>query len=107
MTDRPYVTFAHKNDEMMFAEQETYHLPDTTRVEAYARQLAPDVWRVSRALRRERLDQFGTWEILVPNFGEDEAKAMDGGRLLGIPMRVVDGLTEPMWALALKLTELP
>ena len=103
-----YLTFAKYNGDQLGTASETFYVPYGTEAENYARGLAPDIYARRTSLDRAYIaDQF---TVLVP-FRDMKswrmANDVDKGTILGIPMRVVDGIDEPMIAFSPKRTEIP
>lgn len=102
----PYLTFASP-----IGGKETFFLPDTTDAERYARELAPDIWRQRQIIRMAYADQsLGELTVLIPRSAipnDEVARDINGGLIIGMRMKIVDSIEEPMIAFTLKRTALP
>lgn len=107
MSGYNYLTFAVLDGDGQ-VRRETFYVPSSTEGERYARELARSVFEAKRQFDRAFFNP-APLVVLLPldSLPEDVANDVDGGSIVGVPMRVVDGLDEPMLAVRLERRAMP
>jgi len=83
--------------------------PSSTPEEQYIRPLIPDIWTTNHQLRKVLYQEPPGETVLIPEreVTRRMAQNIHGGTILGLPVRVVAGITEPMIAFPLKRMDYP